>query len=205
MGAVRMTLDTINVGVIPSPGTAISEAIYDSIDVFKTSKAKTKALILITDGESLTGDIRKAAKAAKKAGLNIFPIGIGSTAGAPIPMFDEKGGITGYKKDDYGKLILTRLDVSALETIADITGGQFFMSQGESLDLSKLVSSLQGMEKTDITSFEFTEYEERYQPVILTALLLLLAESILATARIGEIQSHGLTSDAVADVEVRKS
>jgi len=58
MGAVRMILDAINVGVVPSPGTAIAEAIYDSIKAFKTSKAKTKALILITDGESLSGDIK---------------------------------------------------------------------------------------------------------------------------------------------------
>jgi len=136
---------------------------------------------------------------AKKAGLKIFPIGIGSTAGAPIPMFDEKGGITGYKKDDNGKLVLTHLDVGALKTIADATGGQFFVSQGESLDLSILVKSLQGMEKTDITSFEFTEYEERYQPVILVALLLLTAEYILSTARIGEIKPHGLTGDDVTD------
>ncbi len=199
MGAVRMILDTINVGAIPSPGTAIAEAIYDSIKAFKTSKAKTKALILITDGESLSGDIKTSAKAAKKAGLKIFPIGIGSTAGAPIPMFDENGGITGYKKDNNGKLILTHLDVGALKTIADATGGQFFVSQGESLDLSKLVKSLQGMEKTDITSLEFTEYEERYQPVILVALLLLTAEYILSTARIGGIKPHGLTGDDVTD------
>lgn len=200
MGAVRMILDSIKVGVIPSPGTAIAEAIYDSIKAFKTSKAKTKALILITDGESLSGNIEDAAQAARDADLKIFPIGIGSTTGAPIPLFDEKGAVTGYKQDDNGAPILTRLDVSTLEIMADITGGQFFVSQGESIDLSKLVASLQEMEKTDISSFEFTEYEERYQPVILVAILLLLAEYIFMTAKIGEIKSHGLS-----DVRAKKT
>lgn len=194
MGAVRMILDSIKVGVIPSPGTAIAEAIHDSIKAFRTSKAKTKALILITDGESLSGNIEQAARAAKQAGLIIFPIGIGSAAGAPIPLFDEKGSVTGYKQDDSGAPILTRLDVSTLKTIADNTGGQYFVSQGESIDLSKLVESLQRMEKTDITSLEFTEYQERYQPVIGVALLLLIMEYLLTTARIGEIKPHGLGS-----------
>ncbi len=179
ISTVRMFLHTLKVGVIPSPGTAMDKAIYDAIKAFKTSKAKTKAVIMVTDGENLSGNVETAARAAKEAGLKIFPIGIGSVAGAPIPEFDKQGTITGYKKDEKGNPVVTRLDIETLRRIAELTGGEFYASQGESLDLSPLIDNLQSMEKTDITSFEFTEYEERYQPVALAALLLLLLEYAL--------------------------
>jgi len=179
--AVHMFLDTIKVGLIPAPGTDIGGAIADTVKAFKTSKAKTRAVILITDGENLTGEVEDAADDAREAGLNIYPIGIGSEAGAPIPEVGADGRITGYKTDENGETVMSRLDTETLRTIAQTTGGELYTSQGESLDLSGLFDILKSREKTDITSMEFTEYHDRYQYVTTLVLLILLLEYIYSS------------------------
>lgn len=179
-GAVRMFLDSMDVGVIPAPGTNIAAALSDAVKAFSTSDAKTKAVILLTDGESLEGDAESAAKRTADAGLTIFTIGIGSEAGAPIPELDENGEISGYKTDEKGETVLTRLDVETLRRLGDIGGGKFYASRQGTLDLSGLVNALEKMEKTDITSREFSEYKDRYQPLALAALCLLALEYFLS-------------------------
>jgi len=180
-GTVRMFLDTLDTGIIPTPGTAIGKAVEDAVANLKNSgPAKTKAVILVTDGEDLEGEAKQAAKAAKSAGVKIYGAGIGSAAGAPVPEVDDLGNVTGYKKDDNGAPLLTRLDTTVLSALSSATGGVFVASQGESMDISKLIESLKKQEKADIGSFEFTEYEERYTPLVALAILLLVGEYALA-------------------------
>jgi len=180
VSTVRMFLDSIDVGAIPVPGTNIGSALQDAVKAFASSKAKTKAAIIITDGENLEGSAEDDAKAAAEAGLTVFTIGIGSEAGAPIPELDSSGAITGYKTDEKGDTILTRLDTSTLRSIADAGGGGAYFSQGGRLDLSGLLSRLKRMEKTDIASQEFTEYEDRYQPLLLVAVAALALELLFS-------------------------
>lgn len=185
-GAVRMTLDSVGVGAVPRPGTAIDKAVAEAVRAFKTSEAKSKVLVTVTDGENLSeGNVRAAAAAAREAGITIFAIGIGSAAGAPVPEFGEDGKPAGFKKDKSGAPILTRLDTETLAALADTTGGRFYVSEGESLDLAALTEQLKKMEKTDIGSFEFTEYEERFQPVLLVALIVLAMEYFYFTGFFG--------------------
>lgn len=179
MSTLKMFLGSLNPGSIPVGGTNIAEAIDDAIKIFQGSKTTSKALIILTDGESLTGDAMAAAEAAADMNIKIFPIGIGSESGAPIPDIDAKGHEASYKKDKDGNTIMSRLDVATLRNIADATGGEVFTSQGGALDLSNLYETLSRMEKTDIMSQEYTEYEERYQIVALIALILLLGDYIL--------------------------
>jgi len=181
ISTLRMFLNTVKVGSIPVPGTAIGEAIADAVKALKGSRAKTKVVLLVTDGENLEGQVESSAKAALENGIVIYPIGIGSSAGAPVPEIGDDGRIKGYKKDKNGATVVSRLDVDTLKSIADITGGRLITSQGERLDLSSLVAHLKSLEKTDITSREFTEYEERYQWFALTALLLLVLESLFVS------------------------
>ncbi|MDH4182658.1 MAG: VWA domain-containing protein [Nitrospinota bacterium] len=178
---VRLFLDTIAVGIIPTPGTAIGQAVEEATAMLSRSgSSKAKAIILVTDGEDLAGEVEQAAQTAKKAGVNIHAVGIGSNSGAPIPDVNEFGEVKGYKYNNNGAPLLTRLDATSLTTLASATGGVFIASQGEALDLSGLVKAIQKQEKTDIGSLEFTEYEERYQPLALMALLLLLGEYLFS-------------------------
>lgn len=179
-GAARMALDGLGPGSIPVPGTAIGEALRGAVKAFQTSRAKTKAVILITDGENLEGDALKAAREAAEAGLVIFTVGVGSEAGAPVPLIGEEGEAEGYKKDKDGRIVMTRLDSKSLRKIAAIGGGDFYRAGGGGRGLSGLVERLERMEKTDIASQEFTEREEGYQPFVLAALALLALEAALS-------------------------
>ncbi len=180
---VRLFLDTINVGSIPVPGTAIGGAIRDAVKAFKVSKAKTKAVILVTDGENLEGEVEEAATLAKENGIAIFPIGIGLKGGAPIPEVDKAGNITRYKTDKDGNTIISRLDTETLHKIAELTGGFLVTFGGEGEDIALLIDHLSKMDKSDITSQEFTEYEERFQWLLAAALLLLLLEYVFVSRR----------------------
>jgi Ca-activated chloride channel family protein len=177
---LRLFLDSLDTSSIPVPGTAIGKAIKTAIEAFSASKAKTKAAILVTDGENLEGGLDEAVEEAVKAGIVIFPVGVGSEAGAPAPEVDDKGAITGYKTDAGGGTVITRLDSAALRGIAEATGGIYYSTEGESLDLDGLVKTLKGLEKTDIATQEFTEYEDRYYLFALAALVLLMADSAWA-------------------------
>lgn len=181
-GTVRLFLDTIETGIIPTPGTAIGAAVEEAVAALaRAGAAKSKTIILVTDGEDLAGEMDLAISAAKKAGVKIFSVGIGSVSGAPIPEVDELGQVTGYKKDPSGAPLLTRLDTAALSQLSSATGGTVVSSQGESLDLSDLIDDVRKQEKTDIGSFEFSEYEERYHPLAALALLLLMAEYVVSS------------------------
>ncbi|MBI4665524.1 MAG: VWA domain-containing protein [Nitrospinae bacterium] len=176
VSTLRLFLDSVDLSAVPVPGTAIGEAVRGASAAFGKSKAKTRAVILVTDGEDLEGEAAEAAKIAAQSGIVIFPVGIGSPSGAPVPETDDKGNVTGYKTDENGDTVISRLDADSLKEIARATGGAFHATTGESLDLTSLVDTLKGLEKTDITSQEFTEYEDRYQPLTLAALLVSLLE-----------------------------
>lgn len=179
ISTLRMFLDSLHPGSIPVAGTNIGEAIADAMKTFKAGKSRSKVLILFTDGENLAGDAIKAAREASKAHVNIFPIGIGSESGAPIPDIDSHSRAKGYKKDKSGATVMSRLDLSTLQSIAEESNGELFTSMGETLDLTPLYETLSRMEKTDITSREFTEYEERYQIAAIVALIILLVDYLL--------------------------
>jgi Ca-activated chloride channel family protein len=179
---LRLFLDSLDTSSIPVPGTDIGKAIKTAVTALTASKAKTKTAILVTDGEDLEGGLDGALEEAVKAGIVIFPVGVGSQAGAPAPEVDDKGAITGYKTDAGGGTVITRLDSATLRKIAEATGGAYFSTEGESLDLDGLVKTLKGLEKTDIATQEFTEYEDRYYLFALAALVLLLSESAWSLA-----------------------
>ena len=179
ISTLKMFLDSLHPGSIPVAGTNIGDAIADAVKAFEAGKSRSRALILLTDGENLAGDALEAAKEAGEAHVNIFPIGIGSESGAPVPELNSKGGQEGYKKDKSGSTIMSRLDLGTLQSIADESNGELFTSRGETLDLAPLYETLSRMEKTDITSREFTEYEERYQIAAILALIILLADYLM--------------------------
>ena len=179
VSTLKMFLDSLHPGSIPVAGTNIGDAIADAVKAFEAGKSRSRALILVTDGENLTGDVLDAARVAAKAHVNIFPIGIGSESGAPVPEIDSDGELRGYKKDKSGSTVMSRLDIATLQSLANESNGELFTSMGETLDLAPLYETLSRMEKTDITSREFTEYEERYQIAAILALILLLADYLL--------------------------
>jgi Ca-activated chloride channel family protein len=172
--AAKLFLSTINPGQIPVQGTAIGEAIEQGVRSFGVSK-QSKAIILITDGENHEDDaIAKAQEAASK-GIAIYAIGMGLPDGAPIPIYNA-GIQIGYKKDQDGNTIITRLDEKMLKDIAIAGNGIFVRANNTQAGLSKVFDQVNKMQKSEYDSQVFSDYEDRYQIFLIVALLLLLSE-----------------------------
>jgi len=179
-GAAKIFLDEIDTDIIPQPGTAISEAIKTAQRSFVTKELKHKVLILITDGEDHEGDPVEAAREAAKDGIVIYTIGIGSPQGAPIPIYDRYGNRIGYKKDKEGKIVTTRLDVLTLEKIAFETGGKFYISSSGESELDRIYEEISRMEKKELGSRQFTQFEDRFQIFLFLAMIALVTEALLS-------------------------
>ena len=171
-GAFKIFLDYLEPDLIPVPGTAIGQAIRAAINSFSRRERTSKALIIITDGEDHEGNPLEAAQEAKKEGIRIFTIGVGQEGGAPIPMKDGSGG---FKKDERGELVLSRLDEAALQKIALETGGSYVRSVTGDLDLNKIYQEdIRGtIEKKELLSTRKKRWEERFQWFLFAAILLL--------------------------------
>jgi len=131
--AARIFLETLDSDLIPVQGTALGTAIRTAVQAFSQKEKKSKALILITDGEDQEGDAQSAAQFAAEQGVKIFIIGVGGEQGAPIP--EPEGG---FKKDQNGEVVLTKLDETALIEIAKTTQGSYVRSISGDLDLETI-------------------------------------------------------------------
>jgi Ca-activated chloride channel family protein len=172
--AARDVLDTIDVGSVPIPGTVIGDAIRTAIKGLKAGEGQNRVLVLLTDGEDHHSDPSGAAKEAAKVGLKIFPIGIGSREGEPIPVKDEQGNRTGYKRDKKGEVVLSRLDETSLVELANLTGGQYLRASQTGDEVEDLARRLDALQQGDQKSKMFNRFENRYQVPLAFGLVLLL-------------------------------
>lgn len=189
-GASRMFLDLMKTGIMHTPGTSISAAVRTARKAFDQKKRKHKVLVLITDGEDHEGNAVEEAEAAAEEGVVIYTLGIGSEAGVPIPVRDRAGNVT-YKKDRAGNVVMTRLDASTLEKIALVSGGKFFRSTTGGLELDRIYKQIRKMEKKELESKHFTQYEDRFQWPLIIAVLLLIAEFFVSDRRRKKLRWDG--------------
>jgi len=165
---------------LPIGGTNIGEAIKECYKGFEKESDTQKAIIIITDGESTSGDVEQKAKEMAKEGIKIFCISVGDLAGAPIP--DEEGG---FIKDDQGNIILSKIDEKGLEKIADLSGGFYVRSVAGDMDLDMIYKDkiLGTMERKKLTSGKKRVWENRFQWFLLPSVILLLLELALSSKK----------------------
>jgi len=182
-GAAKLFLDILDTDTIPTPGTAIAQAIEKATKSFNTRELKYKVLVLLTDGEDHEGDPVKIAEEAEKQGIVIHTIGFGSKNGAPIPVKDANGIVSSYKKDRSGNIIMSKLDEVTLEKIALVTGGNYYRATRGEVEVKALADEIAGMEKKEQQSQKFAQYEDRFQYPLAISLILLLSATFLSEGR----------------------
>ena len=134
-------------------------------------------IVLITDGENHESDVLEVARMAKEQGIKIFTIGIGTPEGAPIEIDGE------FIKDEEGEMVVSKLDEQTLEQIATITEGGYVRATKQSIGLEEIVKSINEMEKSELTTIRYEEYNEQYQYFLAVALALLLLDSFILSRR----------------------
>ncbi|MCP4723481.1 MAG: VWA domain-containing protein [bacterium] len=179
-GAAKLLLSVINVDLIPVPGTNVSAAIKKAIETFEQKERKHKILILITDGEDHEGKAEEFAEAAAIEGIVIYTVGIGTPEGVPIPDYDESGNRIGYKKDRDGQTVVSKLDSYTLEKIALTTSGKYYNATPEESELDLIYEAISSGEKKELGSMNFTQFEDRFQAVLILFLVVALSEFFLS-------------------------
>ena len=170
-GVLINLLNAVEFGVIED-GTAIGLGLANAVNRIKDSQAKSKVIILLTDGSNNRGDIAPltAAEIAKKFGVRVYTIAVGKHGMAPYP-FQTPFGIQ-YQN------VPVEIDEEVLQQIAQMTGGSFFRAT-DNASLGAIYAEIDQMEKTKLQVREYKKRNEEFFPYLLTALLLLVAEILI--------------------------
>ncbi len=174
--AFTMMLDDLYAGIIPRGGTAIAQALETAADSFEKHSEADKVVILITDGEDHVGDPLEMVNNLKSENIRLFSIGVGTPEGELIP---AQGG--GYVKDEQGRVVKSTINETLLEQLARETGGFYVRSAPGDFGLDRIYKlGISGLQRDEQETRLAKVYEERFGWFAGTALLLLLAETLIA-------------------------
>jgi len=171
---VLSSLKNMKYNTIIEGGTAIGMGLGTAVNRLKESRAKSKVIILLTDGVNNSGfiDPKIASELAAEFGIKVYTIGLGSNGLAMSPI-----GLRPDGSFQYGS-IQVEIDEELLKEIAQTTGGQYFRATSTT-KLNEIYDEINKLEKTDIEEFKYTNYEEMFRPLVFLALGLLLIELLL--------------------------
>lgn len=184
-GAARLFLNSVSTNMVSRQGTSLGAAIELATRSFTpeshedNTTAKSRAIIIITDGENHEDDAFKAAGNAAEKGIVIHTIGLGDPDGVPIPLFP---GSRDVRRDKDGNVVVSKLDDTSLKKIASITGGYYVEAQNTA-GLQQLMQKLEDVESEEYTAKVFAEYIERYQYFTGLGLLLLVIEILVLSRK----------------------
>ena len=170
---VLRSLKEVKYNTIIEGGTAIGMGLATSVNRLKDSKAKSKVIILLTDGVNNSGQIdpKTASNLAVEFGIKVYTIGLGTNGMALSPINLRNG------KFIYGR-VQVEIDEELLKEIAEVTGGKYFRATNNK-KLAEIYAEINKLEKTEIEEFKYYNYEEKYRPLVLFAGLLLLIELLM--------------------------
>ena len=175
--SAKMFLNTIDTGSIPIQGTALGDAITTCIRSFSAQSDKSRAIILITDGENHEDDPVAAAEQAAQMGIKVFTIGVGSPEGKPIPVNGE------LLKDKDGEIVVSKLDESILQDIASAGNGAYVRAGNSEFGLNPIIDDLRKLEDEKYSSVVFEEYDEQFMYFLAIALFFFVLEMLVGDRR----------------------
>jgi tetratricopeptide (TPR) repeat protein len=181
--AADLFLSAIDVDAVPIPGTMIGSAIEVALKSFSKDAPTQKAIVIVSDGENTEGDVMGAVEDAKKVGVKVYSVGMGTPEGGPIPLLNQSGDRVDYKRDQSGSIVLSKLDETMLQQIAVTTSGTYHRATSGGNEIDDIFKELSSLEKTEFGTKQVTGYESRYQYPLAFAILFLMIEVMLSERR----------------------
>ncbi len=182
--ALVSVINSLSFETAVSSGTSIKAPLELAMKSLKPEDDTYAVMLLLTDGENTGPDPEKTIRELTKRDIKVFSIGIATKAGAPIPVYDENGQRTGYKKDQLGKVVISQLDDYLLKNIAERTGGEYFKTTDTFDEIRRFNSALDTLKKREYETKRYTVYEERFQiPLALGIVFMLIYASITLRVR----------------------
>ena len=177
--SAKMFLGSISTESIPIQGTAIGDAISTALRSFSSQSDRSRAIIVITDGENHEDDAIAAAKQAQELGIQVFVVGIGKPEGSPIPM----PGTNDYFKDRSGQVVVSRLNEEMCQQVAQAGKGIYVRCDNTNTAMRALQQELEKIATAELESTVYADYNEQYQSFVLLALLLLVIEFFIMSRK----------------------
>ncbi|MFI3321148.1 MAG: VWA domain-containing protein [Rikenellaceae bacterium] len=162
----------ISPSMVSNQGTDIGKALSLAARSFSAQSDKSRAIILISDGEDHAGALATSAKTLSDMGIAVHVVGIGTPEGTPITI----GGET--MKDEDGNMVISRLAEKELQELAMSTGGSYIRASNRSIGLDEIVREIHNLESKEFSSMVFDEYNEQFQYILALALLFLIIEFV---------------------------
>ena len=175
--SAKMFLSSISTESVTIQGTAIGEAINTAVKSFSAQSEKSRAVIVITDGENHEDDPVQAASQAAQLGVKVYTIGVGSPEGKPIPVGGE------LMKDKDGNIVVTRLDEAVLRDVASAGGGLYVRAGNNEFGLNPIIEYIRKMDDEEFNSIVFEEYDEQFASFLAIALLFFVVEMLVGERR----------------------
>ncbi|WP_445456504.1 VWA domain-containing protein [Flavobacterium sp. HNIBRBA15423] len=190
----KMYLQNMNTNMVSSQGTALNDAI-NLATTFFDAQDTSKLIILVSDGEDHGDGAEEASEIAKEKGIKITTIGVGTVNGGPIPIKGDNGVVAEYKKDNEGEVVITKLNPSTLQNIAQNTKSTYMEGNNTKQVLEQVKSVLDNIEKTEFESQEIAEYQTQYQWFIGVAFFLLLLDIFFLERKTAWLQKLNLFNE----------
>lgn len=177
--SAKLFLENISPSIVSRQGTAIGSAIDLGMKSFTQDVEADKVIVIISDGENHEGDAVKSAEQAAEKGIKVYTIGMGSREGTPIPVIGPGGLRQGFLKDRNGQTVMSKMDPKMLNQIAEAGNGKFYRATTSNVGLNKLYNELNQLQKSEIESKTYSEYEDQFEYFIAFAFILLLIDIML--------------------------
>lgn len=191
----KMFLQSMNPGMVSSQGSNLDEAIKLSEKYFEGSPNTSKLMIMISDGEDHSEAAKEAAEDARKIGMKIITIGIGTTAGGPIPN-KRNGVIESFHRDkSTGEVVVTKLRPEALEAIAKSAKGGYINGNSTKEVVSFIKKSLNNIQKTEFEATEVANFQAQFQWFLGIGFFLLLLDVFLLERKTKWVQKLDLFNE----------
>ncbi len=168
----NMFLDVMDTDMISGGGSDVGNAISLAIDSFDNSSIGDKVILILSDGEENDNDAYNVISDISNNNLKIFTIGIGTSEGGLIPMYDN--GQVSYKKDNNGEFVVTKLNTDLLQEIASSTSGSFYKTTADSSEIHLILQDIKHLKRGTLESKKIKSYKHYYQYFLAFGILLIL-------------------------------
>lgn len=175
--SAKVFLKSIDTESVPIQGTALSEALMASARSFSSQSERSRAIILISDGEDHEGEAIEAARAIAEQGIRIYCIGVGSPQGKPIP---KNGSLL---KDASGEIVVTRLNEEILQEIAGAGNGKYVRAGAAEFGLNPIIDDIRTLDKEQFNSVVFEDFDEQFMYFFAIALFFLILELLVSDTK----------------------
>ena len=192
-GVAKMFLQSMNPGMVSSQGTSLGEAIELSAEFLGDGKETSKLIILLSDGEDHSEGAENAAEEAKKRGIKIITVGIGTEKGGPIPL-KSNGIVQSFQRDQDDAVVITKLNQESLQTIAKNSKG-YVLGNNTKQVVDYVKNALETIERTEFETQQFTDYSSQFQWLLGIAFLLLVIDVLLLEKKTAWLKKMNLFNE----------